>query len=134
MSNQGAQSGKNGIKLHDACLAYFAQKGIKVVKEHKTGIRNALSPKSELRCDIYLPDSDVIVECKAHSGQPGTIYQKIPHSFMTYADCVKPIVFILGAGFRKFPSQIEAVKRAASLTAANITIILEDELDTGCWA
>lgn len=134
MSTQGAQSTKNGKQLQNACLEYFTQAGISAKPEHRTGIKNYLMPASELRCDIYLDELDIIVECKGHSGQPGTIWQKIPTSFMTYVGQTRPIVYVLGAAFRRFPSQIDALKRAATSVAANITIILEDELETGCWA
>jgi len=129
MSSQGAVSTKNGKELQRRWFDLLKSKGIQVVEEHLTGITNALADDKRLRCDLFLPEENIIIECKNHSGQPGTIYQKIPYSFLTYRATRTPVVFLLGLGFDKHPYQIRALQRAAEFVSPLITIVLESDIE-----
>lgn len=128
MSNQGRQSTLNGRQLQEKCRALLQSAGHHVETEWNTGLQNALVPGRQLRADIYLPDLELIIECKAHSGQPGTLYQKIPYSFLTYRETRTPVVFLLGAGFNQHYWQVEALRKAAHLISPLIRI----EVDNDC--
>lgn len=129
MSSQGARSTASGQQLQNKWLELLEQSGVAAIKEYKTGIPNALADDKQLRCDIYLPDEDIIIECKNHGGQPGTIYQKIPYSFLTYRNTRTPVIFLLGGGFAKHPYQVRALKRAAELVSPLIIIVEESEIE-----
>ena len=129
MSSQGAASTRSGKQLQDKWAELLRSKGISVIEEHRTGIINALADDKTLRCDLFLPDENIIIECKNHSGQPGTIYQKIPYSFLTYRSTRTPVVFLLGAGFDRFPYQLRALERAAELVSPLIKVTTESEIE-----
>lgn len=129
MSSQGAASTKSGQQLQEKWLDILRQQDIKAYSEYLTGIPNALADDKTLRCDIYLPDEDIIIECKNHSGQPGTLFQKIPYSFLTYRKTRTPVVFLLGENFMRHPYQVRALERAAELVSPLITVIVELEIE-----
>ena len=123
MSSQGSASNLNGADLQRSIAKWLINQGHDVAMEVKLGQRSAFH-NVELRADIVV-NGGTIIECKAFSGQPGTIWKKIVADILAYSKIEQSVYIVLGNLVP--PSVAIALKDAAGMIAPHIAVVIEDD-------
>jgi len=94
MSNQGTASNRGGQAFEDLVADLLDQKGIVYQRQVKRPGPNPNGHRRDFEATIH--NIKYILECKAFSGQPGSIWEKIPYTINSLDRGGRKSIVILG--------------------------------------
>lgn len=125
MSSQGKASNDNGRKLEKQIADLFTRH--RILHQHKVVVSVGPKPRGQTHdFRARINDKQYVIDCKYHSGMPGTIWEKIPHALNLLAYNLGHKIMVLG-GERFDPWQEEYLRGCGE--QLGIQVITFDELE-----